>query len=75
MDSKSKQQEFIIENQTEDREIDLNLIYKNGYSSKSERRGLGLGNVRDILKKYNNVSISTEYIQCVFTQKITLRET
>lgn len=74
VDAKIEQQELIIENRTDGREINLNLIYKKGYSSKSKQGGLGLSNVREILRKYDNVDISTEYEQGIFTQKLAIRK-
>lgn len=74
VDAKIEQQELIIENRTDGRKINLNLIYKKGYSSKSKQGGLGLSNVREILRKYDNVDISTEYEQGIFTQKLAIRK-
>ncbi len=74
VDRASEEQQLIIENQTEDKEIDLQRIYRNGYSSKDKNRGLGLNTVREIINKYKNIDISTEYLNRIFTQKIILRE-
>ncbi|MDD7795014.1 sensor histidine kinase [Clostridium sp. 'White wine YQ'] len=47
-------------------------IYKKGYSTKGENRGVGLSNLKEILEKYNNVSIDTTIENEEFIQKITI---
>ena len=37
----------------------IHKLYKLGFSTKGENRGLGLSNLREIMSKYNNVSIDT----------------
>ncbi|WP_238882232.1 sensor histidine kinase [Clostridium sp. YIM B02551] len=47
-------------------------IYKKGYSTKGENRGVGLSNLKEILEKYSNVSIDTTIENEEFIQKITI---
>ena len=41
-----------------------------GISSKGERRGIGLYNVKLILSQYQNVMMNTEYAEQQFIQEI-----
>ncbi|MGT2728533.1 sensor histidine kinase [Streptococcus phocae subsp. salmonis] len=62
---------LLIENTTLEEKIDIGYIYKYGYSSKGNNRGIGLSNVRDILSKYPKVNIETVSYQNRFSQKLT----
>lgn len=50
-------------------------IYKKGFSTKGEGRGIGLSNLRDILEeRYPNALISTTIVDNVFTQELAIYE-
>ena len=59
---------MIVKNSTLEREIELRDIFKRDNSSKGEGRGIGLANVRRILKSYPNVCLKTTSKNHVFTQ-------
>ena len=59
---------MIVKNFTLEREIELRDIFKRDNSSKGEGRGIGLANVRRILKSYPNVCLKTTSKNHVFTQ-------
>ena len=59
---------MIVKNFTLEREIELRDIFKRDNSSKGEGRGIGLANVRRILKSYPNVCLKTTSKNYVFTQ-------
>lgn len=59
---------MIVKNSTLEREIELRDILKRDNSSKGEGRGIGLANVRRILKSYPNVCLKTTSKNYVFTQ-------
>lgn len=56
---------------TFDDSININNIYKKGYSSKGESRGIGLYNVKEILnKKCPNVILNTHIEKNIFIQDL-----
>ena len=59
---------MIVKNSTLEREIELRDIFKRDNSSKGVGRGIGLANVRRILKSYPNVCLKTTSKNHVFTQ-------
>ena len=59
---------MIVKNSTLEREIELRDIFKRDNSSKGVGRGIGLANVRRILKSYPNVCLKTTSKNYVFTQ-------
>ncbi|MCY6355340.1 sensor histidine kinase [Clostridium sp. ZS2-4] len=51
--------------------ININDIYKKGYSSKGDNRGIGLHNVKEILnEKYPNVILNTYIEESIFIQDL-----
>ena len=52
----------------------LGRLNEYGYSTKGEGRGLGLYNVKEILKKYRNVSKSTSISEGYFEQTLILQK-
>ncbi len=62
---------LLIENTIEEEKIDIEDMYKYGYSSKGSNRGIGLSNVRTILSKYPRINISTTSYSNQFSQKLT----
>lgn len=59
---------MIVKNSTLEREIELRDIFKRDNSSKGVGRGIGLANVRRILKFYPNVCLKTTSKNYIFTQ-------
>lgn len=54
-------QQIQIENNCEDRKIDLQTIYTKGYSSKGKDRGIGLYNVHQLLEENKYIRLETSY--------------
>lgn len=61
---------IIIENSFNDATFDINKLYHANYSTKNGKRGYGLNNVNDILKKYPNVLLQTSIENHMFIQEI-----
>ena len=49
---------------------DIKAIYKEGYSTKGENRGMGLAIARQIVDKYDNILLATSVDDNVFTQTL-----
>lgn len=49
----------IITNNIIEGKIPIHKIYEQGYSTKGEKRGLGLSNLREIINSYSNINIDT----------------
>ncbi|MGL4762724.1 MAG: sensor histidine kinase [Sarcina sp.] len=65
---------IIIRNSIESENINLQKIFRKGYSSKGENRGLGLYIVRTLISEDNNISLDTQSENFIFTQKITFKK-
>lgn len=50
----------------------IEKLYEKGATTKGGNRGIGLYEVRQILNQYPNAFLSTEYKECIFTQRLTL---
>lgn len=61
---------MIIKNTYRKKAIDYSRIGEPGVSSKGEHRGIGLYNVRTIIRGYENVILDTEYGDKYFTQML-----
>ncbi|MBE5944499.1 MAG: sensor histidine kinase [Lachnospiraceae bacterium] len=61
---------IIISNPSEKEHINLADIRKDGYSTKGNNHGLGLSNINEILKKNDNIYLSTSFVDQVFTQTL-----
>lgn len=59
---------FIIKNTYIKHDIDYSKLGSIGISSKGERRGAGLYNIKTITNDYDNVIMDTEYEAGYFTQ-------
>jgi two-component system sensor histidine kinase AgrC len=51
-------------------QVDVTMIYENGYSTKGEGRGLGLGIVNSIVSKYKHVMLNTFADDSKFRQEL-----
>ena len=58
-DNRKHMQLLIIENTYKNKDVDTDKIFEKGYSTKKGNTGLGLWEVRQILKKNNNLNLFT----------------
>lgn len=61
---------LLIENTYKNKEINTDKIYEKGYSTKSGNTGLGLWEVRQILKKNENLNLYTTKNDKFFSQQL-----
>ena len=64
---------FIVENTIKEFSIYSDNIFKKGFSTKGENRGLGLSNVQNIISHYPNVSLRTTSHDYSFRQELELK--
>ena len=64
---------FIVENTIKEFSIHSDTIFKKGFSTKGENRGLGLSNVQNIISHYPNVSLRTTSHDYSFRQELELK--
>ena len=73
-DNKANRQLFIIENTYSNKDVNTDRIFEKGYTSKKEEdnqnHGLGLWEVRQILKKNNNLNLFTSKNDKLFKQQL-----
>lgn len=69
-DSKNSRELIIIENTYNDKNIDTEKIFEKGVSGKENHTGLGLWEVRKIVKKNNNVNLHTSKNDKFFSQTL-----
>ena len=67
---KHSRQLLIIENTYKDKNIDTEKIYEKSYSTKPNNTGLGLWEVRKILKKNHNLNLFTTKDDNLFKQQL-----
>ena len=68
-DSKRHMQLLVIENTYKNKDINTDKIFEKGYSTKEGNTGLGLWEIRQILKKNNNLNLFTTKNNEFFTQQ------
>ena len=68
-DKKKNMQLIIVENTYKDKDIDTEKIYEKGYSTKEGNTGLGLWEIRQIMKKHNNLNLFTTKTREYFSQQ------
>lgn len=71
-DSKNNRQLIIIENTYKNKKVDTEKIFEKGISEKENHTGLGLWEVRKIIKKNNNVNLFTSKTDTLFSQQLEL---
>ena len=72
-DFKVNRQVLIIENTYDDKKVNIEKIFEKGYTSKTDNKnphGLGLWEVRQILKKNNNLNLFTSKDDKFFKQQL-----
>lgn len=69
-DSKNSRQLIIIENTYQNKDVNIDDIFKKGISGKENHSGLGLWEVREIIKKNNNLNLHTSKDKHYFTQQL-----
>lgn len=69
-EAKNNRNIILIENTYKDKDVDLNQIFNKGISGKENHTGLGLWEIRQILKKNNNVNLYTNKNEKYFTQQL-----
>ncbi len=68
-DKRKHMQLVIVENTYKDKSVDTEKIYEKGYSTKSGNTGIGLWEVRQIMKKHNNLNLYTTKTDDYFSQQ------
>ena len=69
-DSKNNRNIVLIENTYKDKDVNLDEIFNKGVSGKENHTGLGLWEIRQILKKNNNVNLHTTKNEQYFSQQL-----
>ena len=69
-DFKVNRQLVIVENTYKDKNIDTEKIYEKGFTSKQNNTGLGLWEIRQILKRNNNLNLFTSKNNEFFKQQL-----
>ena len=69
-DEKHNRQLLIVENTYKDKTIDTDKIFEKNYSTKPKNTGLGLWEVRQILKRNNNLNLYTTKTERLFKQQL-----
>lgn len=68
-DKRRHMQLVIVENTYKDKNIDTEKIYEKGYSTKPGNTGIGLWEVRQIMRKHNNLNLYTTKTDEYFSQQ------
>ncbi|MBO4293261.1 MAG: GHKL domain-containing protein, partial [Clostridia bacterium] len=68
-DEKNNMQYLKIENSYKEKDVDIDAIFEKGKTSKENHTGLGLWEIRKILKKNNNLNLHTTKDDKYFNQK------
>jgi len=68
-DEKNNMQYLKIENSYKDKNVDLDAIFEKGKTSKENHTGLGLWEIRKILKANNNINLHTTKDDKYFSQQ------
>ena len=69
-DSKRNRKLLIVENTYKNKNLDIERIFEKGFSSKTHNTGLGLWEVRQILKKNKNLNLYTHSNDTMFIQQL-----
>ena len=63
---------LLVQNTCDPKEVEFNAIYQKGHSSKGPRRGIGLVNLSEFTRKYENIFLKTEIEGDQFIQMVTI---
>lgn len=69
-DSKNNRNIILIENTYSDKDVNLDEIFNKGFTGKENHSGLGLWEVRKILKNNNNANLHTSKNEQYFSQQL-----
>jgi len=69
-DNKNSRELITIENTYNNKNVDIEKIFEKGISGKENHTGLGLWEVRKIIKKNNNINLHTSKTNKYFTQTL-----
>lgn len=69
-ESKNNRNIILIENTYSNKDVDLEQIFSKGVSGKENHTGLGLWEIRQILKKNNNINLHTSKDEKLFSQQL-----
>ena len=69
-EEKNSRNIILIENTYKDKNVDLTQIFNKGVTGKENHTGLGLWEIRQILKKNNNVNLHTNKNEKYFSQQL-----
>ena len=69
-DEKNHRQLIIVENTYNNKDVDTEKIFEKGVSGKDNHTGLGLWEVRKIIKKNNNTNLHTSKNEKYFSQQL-----
>ena len=69
-DSRNSRQLIIVENTYKNKDVDTEKIFEKGVSGKEEHTGLGLWEVRKIVKKNKNTNLFTTKNEKFFVQQL-----
>ncbi len=69
-DVKNSRQLIIIENTYKNKDVNTDKIFEKGISEKENHMGLGLWEVRKIIKKNNNINLYTSKTDTFFSQQL-----
>lgn len=71
-DMRNNRQLILIENTYNNKDVDTEKIFQKGISEKENHTGLGLWEVRKIIKKNNNANLFTSKTTRFFSQQLEL---
>ena len=69
-DTRNNRNIILIENTYKNKDVNINEIFNKGVSGKENHTGLGLWEIRQILKKNNNVNLHTSKNDMYFSQQL-----
>lgn len=69
-DTKNNRSIILIENTYKNKDVDLQQIFDKGISEKENHTGLGLWEIKQILKKNNNINLNTTKNEEYFSQQL-----
>ena len=69
-DVKNNRNIILIENTYNDKNVNIDEIFNKGFSGKENHTGLGLWEVKQILKKNNNINLHTTKNDKYFSQQL-----